>query len=124
MTDLRKFMTLAERYSSDTNALLRYMKDGRFDAYSCWHQVCEWLADNDCLEMFSKILGEPVESADDLSEQEPEMFYKLPDNIQHECGKDCIEWLMQHSPAEAPSTAHMDLNNKKLLPRETWLVHF
>lgn len=124
MSDLRTLINLAEKYSSDNIALLRYMKNDQFDPYASWYFVCQWLEDNDCLELVSEIVRHPVESDDDIRELEPEIFYKLPENIQKACGEWVIDYLMQQHPEEAPTTAHMSLSRNQLLPRNTWLIHF
>jgi hypothetical protein len=113
-----------ERYTNDNTYLLQYLRDAGFDPYACWGLCCEWIENNDLLEFMSDAIGEDINSADELQEYEPDAFYKLSEADQKACGEWCVEYLMQHDPAEAPSTAHFDVRNKKLLDRETWLVHF
>jgi hypothetical protein len=115
---------LDETYSRNNNYLLQYMKNNEFDPYDCWWEVCDWLEERGYLEEISQILGHPVESASDLNEEEPDVFYKLPDDIRERCGEEIIEQMMRYNPAEAPTRAHLDLRDNKLLPRGTWLVHF
>jgi len=133
MIEMRKFINLVESiyikridelYSSNNKYLQHYMKNAEFDPYQTWHDVCEWLEENDHLELVSELLGHEINSADDLREEEPDVFYQLPPELQKECGEAVVEHLVQHDPAEAPTWAHMSLNDPKLLPRTTWLVHF
>jgi hypothetical protein len=128
--DMRKLMNLvegvvvSERYTSNNSWLHQYLKNGEFDPYSGWHWICEWLADNDHLDEVSEALGREITDADELREEEPEVFYKLPEHLQRECAENVIDIIMQHEPEEAPSWAFLDNRRNQLLPRNTWLVHF
>jgi hypothetical protein len=115
---------VSERYSPENSAFLRYMKDQDFDPYQAWYYVCQWLEEQDMLDEVSELLGTEVTSADELQEEEPDVFYKLDPAVQKECGTAVIDTMMSDDPTEAPSSAHMMLDNEKLLPRTTWLIHF
>lgn len=125
---MREFINLAEglqeKYTRDNVALQNYMTKGEFDPYASWYWVCQWLEENGKLKKIAKALGEPINSADDLEEMEPDLFYKLSPKLQKRCAEEVIERLLSDNPAEAPSHAHMMVTAKKLLPRSTWLVHF
>jgi hypothetical protein len=132
MSDIRKFMKLVEEleapvdeaYTANNSYLRSYLRDADFDPYSNWAYICMWLEENDYLETVSSVLGEEIDDASTLEEYEPDVFYKLPAVIQKECAEATVEYVMQHDPADAPTWAHMSLKNNKLLPRNTWLVHF
>jgi hypothetical protein len=120
---MRSFIQLMEKYTENNSALLRYFKDGNFDPYSCWYEICDWLAKNDYMGLFSELIGKPT-TQDELEEEDADIFYKLPPEVQKECSERVAEYIMQHDPASAPSTDHMSLSRDRLLSRETWLVHF
>jgi hypothetical protein len=109
---------IQEIYTEDNGALLRYMKAAEFDPYSHWYEICLWIEDH--------YLDEFIELSNttNFEDVDPEIFYKLPIDIQKQCAETVIEDLMQNNPAEAPTWAHMELSNQKLLPRNTWLIHF
>lgn len=115
---------LDEKYTENNTALLHYMRKKEFDPYQHWYEVCEWLEENDHLYMVSQLLDQDFQLADDLHDEEPDVFYKLPAQIQKECASEVIEKVMQHDPSEAPTWAHLDLNQNNLLKRQTWLIHF
>lgn len=115
---------LDEKYTANNSYLMKYMRDKEFDPYSNWWAVCKWIDQNDMLDDVSQIVGHEINSADDLDEEEPALYYKLPPEVQKKCSEWVVEYMMAHDPAEAPTWAHMSLNQPKLLPRETWLVHF
>lgn len=116
---------MREKYTPDNRYLRDYLRDEEFDHHRHWWQVCEWLADNDHLDEVSEILGREVTDADDLRDEDPDAIWmKLPENVRTDCAESVIDDLKQHDPVEAPTWAHMSLNNKALLPRNTWLVHF
>lgn len=118
---MRRFIALAERYTSDNSYLLQYLKDGEFDPYACWNSVQDWIVENDYVDFLSREIGREI---DDIREEEPDIFYRLPKDAQEECAKWSIRYVMTHDPASAPTTAHMSLERDRLLERETWLVHF
>lgn len=115
---------LFEKYSRDTGAFQRYMRDEKFDPYAHWYLVCEWIENNDLLDEISSAAGEEISSQDELQEHDPELFYKLSPQNQKDCAEWVVDYLLQHDPAEAPTHAYMSLERQKLLPRNTWLVHF
>ena len=125
---IRKFIRIIEniieeKYTNDNSYLYKYLKNKEFDPYAFWFDIREWLEENDYLEKIGELLGKEIVSADDLEDFEPEIFYKLPKDIQERCANDVIEKIFSIDPVEAPTWAHMHLNGK-LLPRNTWLVHF
>ena len=112
-----------EKYTADNSYLMKYMKNKEFDPHANWWAVCKWLEKNGMFEEFPAVFGE-ISSAGDLEEQEPDIFYKLPPEVQKKCAEWVVDYVMAHDPAGAPTWAHMSLNQPKLLPRQTWLVHF
>ena len=130
MSDIRKSIQLIETseldevYSENNSAFKRYMMNAEFDPYRTWYEVCEWLERHDYLEEMSELLGHEISSADQLREEEPEVFYKLPVDVQKRCGEEATEYMLQNDPAEASTHSHMSLQKDKLLHRSTWLVHF
>lgn len=121
---MRALQSILENYSERNSALLGYLKDGKFDPYSAWWAVCEWVERNDLLGAMSRFAGEPINSAEDLQDHEPELFYQLDEIEQNACAEWCVDYIMRHDPANAPTTAHVSLNRNQLIPRVTWLVHF
>jgi hypothetical protein len=116
---------LAEKYTEPNSHLLRYLTGGdEFDPFSQWQLVCQWVEDNDGLEEVSEIIGEPVTSADELNDYDPDIFTKFPDEWQSEIAGYVTEWLANHAPEELPSTHFLAAADKRLLPAQTWLVHF
>lgn len=125
---------LDEKYSANNSYFLRYMQgnDGdTTDPYQAWWEICEWLEDNDYLDDISELISQKnpdqpvaIQDADELREYDADIFYLLPQDVQRQAYEHAVEQMMQHNAAEAPTTAHMDLQNNKLLDRETWLVHF
>lgn len=55
-----------------------------------------------------------------------ELFYKIDEFFQNNPSikEEAASHLIQHYPHEAPSWAHLSLNVKRLLPPDTWLVHW
>jgi hypothetical protein len=109
---------VSEVYSENNTILRNYMRNAEFDPYAHWYEICHWLEDNDWLEETG------FDNAEDLEEESPELFYKLSNGVQQQCRQEVIQQMMHTDASEAPSWAHMELRNIKLLPRTTWLVHF
>lgn len=121
-----RYHELLERYTSDNSYLRNYLKnDHGFDAHHYWWTIVQWAEHNEeAMEAFAEILGKESVSTDDLEEEDPDIFYRLPDHLQREGAEWAIDYMREHDPAEVASTEHFSLQNKRLLPRETWLVHF
>lgn len=116
---------LLERYTSANSHLLQYLKNGEFDPYTYWGELNIWFEENpDYIELLSEITGQPFEDADAINEEEPDLFYRLPKEVQDEAAEWVIGYLNQHAPHEAPTYTQVGLRQKHLLPRTTWLVHF
>ena len=116
---------LFEKYTEDNGALHRYLRaEHEFDPYSQWYLVCEWIENNDLLDDVSEILGEPIESADELNEYDPDIFVKFPKEWKSDIADYVNNWLEQHAPEELPSSSYLSTSDKRLLPAQTWLVHF
>lgn len=119
-----RYKELFEVYSSDNQYLLKYLKDGKFDPYASWWAVCDAIDNNEeWHEAMEEVLDKDF-TEDDLNEQEPDVFYDLPEDIQREIAAHVIDYLMVNDPAEAPTTAHVSLNQNRLMHRQSWLIHF
>lgn len=122
---------VTERYSRDNLALLRYMKNAEIDVYEFWSQYAEdWIYhDSDVEEEFEEWAAQahPDEDISNLV-QDYEPPHDLPENLlksfQDYVREYAIQDVLQNDPAQAPTWAHMDLNQNKLLKRQTWLLHF
>jgi hypothetical protein len=116
---------LAEKYTEPNSHLLRYLKNGgEFDQYSQWYLVCQWVEENDLLEEVSKIVGEPMTSAEDLENCEPDIYVKFPPEWKSEITEYVTDWLAANAPAELPTHHYLSARDNRLLPAQTWLVHF
>lgn len=117
--------TITEKYSEDNRAFLSYMKAGaEFDPYQSWFYVCQYCERHGIMDDVSEVAGEEVSDADEMMEHEPDLFYKLDDHTQKEIAEWATARHMNDDPSDAPTSAHMDLQSQKLLPRTTWLAHF
>lgn len=120
-----RYRDLVEKYTADNSYLLRHLKDGKFDPYTYWNELRVWFDEHeDYVELLSEITGQEFADADAINEEDPDLFYKLPQDVQEEAAEWVIEWLMRHDPAEAPTHAQVGLQQQKLIPRSTWLLHF
>lgn len=119
---MRKWINLLERYSEDNTFLLRHLGNQEFDYYNHWWEITLWAKETGNMEAFEEILGRDL-SQDDLRDEEPDLFEKLPNHLQEEAAEWVIDWLSKHNPAELPANQFFS-PEKKLIPRQTWLVHF
>jgi hypothetical protein len=121
-----RYRDLFEKYSSSNSYLRNYLATSDdFDPYHYWGAIALWAEKNeDGREAFAEILGKDHIGADDIQEEEPDIFYKLPEHLQHEAAQWATDYIMRHDPAEAASTQFFSLRDKRLVPRQTWLVHF
>ena len=118
---MRPLQSILESYTENNSALLRYLRNGEFDPYRAWWEVCQWIVQNDMQEA----IGFPPETSRDvIHEEEPDLFYKLPEDDQRQCAEWCLEYLMHNDPAEAPTHAHLSVSDNRLIPASSWLVHF
>jgi hypothetical protein len=122
-------MKIREIYSRNNLALLRHIRNQEIDIYQRWWEFSLWAEHHpEVLQALSQIEDTQIDSSGDVNDLEPEVFFKLPKEMQEEFYEDFRETIaaevMQNDPASAPTWAHMDLNHKTLLPRHTWLVHF
>ena len=116
---------IAETYSPNNVALLRYFLDNDADPYPVWWEICQILRGRKSLARISRLMGQPITSADDLHEMDAgTVWAKLPPAVQKNVMERAITQAMEHNAADAPTKAHMDLRRSTLLPRTTWLVHF
>jgi hypothetical protein len=88
---MRDYMTLVEKYTSDNTYLLQHLRDGKFDPYTYWNEIRVWLDNNDeYLEDFSEAAGKEFTDADQIEEEEPEIFYKLPAEVRRASASWCL----------------------------------
>lgn len=111
--------TLEEVYSKNNSSLLRYVKDEDIDISEFPYDGLfhDWMYDHDeeALRAF-----EDEHSWDDYQEVEK----AFPEEIKQFIS-DLKNGKYNNDPDVAGKTKlHMSLQNKKLLPRTTWLVHF
>lgn len=114
---------IQEIYTQHNGALLRYMKAADFDPYSHWYEIYHWIKKH-YMDEFIDLVTEEDPEISNFEDVDPEIFYKLPTNIQKQCADSVIDNLQRNDPTEAPTWVHMELSNQKLLPRNTWLIHF
>ncbi len=121
-----RYKELFEKYTSYNSQFRNYMKEEEFDPYAHWWYVCNWIVHNCDLEDVHQWFGNEDLSldVDELNEEEPTAFFKMPPATQKECANEVLDEIVTNDPAEAPTWKHMHLDTKKLLPRTSWLVHF
>lgn len=123
-----RYHELLEVYTRDNSYLRDYLKnDHGFDAHHYWWTIVQWAEDHEeAWEAFAEILGQDFDtlSKDELEEEDPDIFYRLPEHLQKEAAQWAIDYMQRNDPAEVASTEHFSLRSKRLLPRETWLLHF
>ena len=121
-----RYRELLEVYSEDNTYLLRHLKNDVFDAGSHWWAVSNIIMKNDkfrrAMEKVLKV--KRIGYADQIEDQDPEIFYQLPTYIQKEIGEQTKEWLIKYDPSDAPTSTHLTVQKNQPLHRLTWLVHF
>ena len=132
-------MRLFEIYSEPNSALLRHLRNDDIDPYRLWHYFADWVVDDfnndgDLLSELEKAAGEDLhaDDSDDIRENildlEPEVFYRLSTQTQKDFQEHFethnLHQMFQDEPTEVPSKYHFSLDDKRLLKRLTWLVHF
>lgn len=105
--------------------MLRHMRDPQFDPFTYWNEIRMWFEEHPrYIKLLSRLAKQKFADADEINEEEPDLFYKLPKKVQDEAAEWVTEWLLQNDPAEAPTHAQVGLAKDRLIPRNTWLVHF
>lgn len=119
---------LSEKYTRPNVDILHYMRDESFDPYPVWWAICSLLAESGYQEEVAEVLasdGLPEDwTRDDLQDLDPELWFKLPKHIRDEIAEQVVEYIMRNDAASATTKMHASLENKQLLPRTTWMVHF
>lgn len=128
---------LNELYTPEVTYLKKYLESGEvdIDPFYFWNNqhspvdpsIADWL-ETEHPDLIQPWMDE--EGVDDANEIEDEqgaaIWWDLPEELRKEytdlVEDDYISYMMQHNPAEAPSTAYFSYI--KLLKRTTWLVHF
>lgn len=119
-----------EKYSRDNLSLLRYMKSGRddVDIYHFWSQFARrWAEEVDgYIDWYEQAHPKGMGWEYDIDGYEPpsDLPPELVKSFQKYIVDEAIPALMHNDPTEVPTWAYMDLNQNKLLERETWLIHF
>lgn len=122
---MRSHVILRETYTEDNVALLRYFLNNDADPYPVWWYICQVLKGKKSLAHLSRLLGEPITSADELNDMDPGFVWKkLPPKVQKTVMERALAMVSRDAPAEAPTKSYMSLVGARLLPRTTWLVHF
>ncbi len=114
--DMRKWISLIEQYTSDNSHVLSDLKNTKFDPYSFWDEVKLWAEEH---QYTQELFG-----VDDLSEEDPEIFFTIPKDEQDECEEWIMDYLETHAPHELPSSHFFTDVSKTLIPRQTWLIHY
>lgn len=116
---------LSEKYTAANSRLLKHLRHPEFDPYTYWNEIRVFFEEFPAyLEYAAEAAGKPLHDADELNEEEPDLFYRLPDWLKKESEEWILSWLHTHDPAEAPTYSHVHLRSHQLVPRGTWLVHF
>jgi hypothetical protein len=120
-----RYRDLFEKYTAHNSHLLRYFNDAEFDPFTYWSELRLWFEENEeYIEMLSEITGQQFDDADAINEEEPDIFYQLPQEVQKEAAEWVTEWLLQHDPSDAPTYSQVGLQQNRLIPRNSWLLHF
>ncbi len=122
-------MRLFELYTKPNKYLLDYMKKEEFDYHAYWWEICKIIYENDyILEEFNEkinINNKNIDDSSDINENfEPEDFMKFDKDTQKVIEKKVYNYLEQYSPEDLPTYKHASISTEKLLPRNTWLIHF
>ncbi len=110
---------LVEKYTTPNTMLKNYMANASFDHYQVWWLFDNWAKKSDYRDEIEDTLGE----CEDYGEMDPEVFEKLDPEIQKDFQEWSDQYMMQHEPVRAGTHQFFD-NQVKMLPRNTWLVHF
>lgn len=117
-----------EAYSSSDLHFLKYMQSPDTpDHFELWYEFVEWLENEDHLTAILEMLG--LEDIDDLIEADISfVLKKIPESILKSFEKyyrDTLQYeILMNNPSSASSKSFFVLNQKKLLPNSTWLIHF
>ncbi len=108
-----------EKYSKQTHNVLRILRDtvNPNDYYGYIGQYLEYLLDN-----------EEIELSDLPDDFDPDMEFEV-DGLSPEIqallrSDDFVNWIDEHNQLDGITRARMGLTQKKLLNRQTWLIHF
>ena len=118
---LERNKPINETYGANNSYLLQHLKTDDFDYYRYWWYIAEWAESTDNLDLFN--VSDMTDFQDDPDTFAP-LFTTLPEWAKKEAEEWVISYLNRHEPSEVPSSQYFSLQNAKLLPRTTWLVHF
>lgn len=124
---MRKFINIVERYTENNSYLARYLKSGEngHDPHEYWYLVRYAIEHGDFTDIAEAIQElYPDATFEDISEMDSDILNELDPNLVKEFAEEAHDFAMRHFPEEAPSQSFFTLNQDKLLPRQTWLIHF
>ena len=82
---IRPNIALIEKYTAANSHLMRYLKNKEFDPYTYWNEIRIWFEENpDYIDLLGEKLGREFADADEVYDEEPEIFYQLPPEVQEE----------------------------------------
>jgi len=121
----RHVSELDELYSKDNQKVQKMMGQGiehDFDVVQEWANVCDWFESEDMLRDVNRRGISPTDAEEMLALDPKTTWAQLTPAIR----STCITGLeFYHTdPKQAHTNHHMDLKQKDLLPRQTWLIHF
>lgn len=119
---------LEETYNRENSYLLAYLRKRPFESSDLHYELAaDWYGWEEALEE----LGTSAEAFQalldaDNHEEAYQICYRLDAwfDANPAQKESAAQALMQHSPGDAPTWAHLDLNVKRLLPATTWMVHW
>lgn len=120
---------LSEVYSRNTNFIKTYLKDKPLDFSEYCYQFVYWLQNEfeeyqleDIADKHNISLDELLDDSDIYESSVHQMiFNELMKNPEY---KELFISYIGANEIDAPMYSAMELNREKLLPRQTWLVHF
>ena len=117
---------LVETYSSENSRLFQYLREKPVECSNHWWELrSDWGGWSGVLD----VIGVSEEEVEKLS-HDPDVFEKLCYRVDRaieaddSLKNDYAEFMIWRYPDEAPTWAMLDLSAKRLLPPQTWLVHW
>jgi len=118
---------LTESYSRENVMLFQYLQKKPLTVGDLYYELSEWHGWDDALQEIGHSAEElSALAAEDNMDTVWEICHKLESWFdQNESAKnDAAMFLMRDYPDNAPTWAHLSLNGSRLLPSQTWLVHW
>lgn len=120
------FNLLLESYCLENTALFRYLRDKPVSISNHWQELhWEWSGWQNLLD-YLNLTDAQVEKLIDQDRMFDDFCPQADQIISDDSVllDSYISFMMQEHPAEAPSWAHLQMNADRLLPSNTWLVHW